>query len=463
MSPISRRRVVVPYRPFAQTRALHLAFRTHRERVAVTGARGGKTTAGIHDVIDKAVDQPNHDFDDIDRGEPYTIVIGARDYPQISRVILPAFLRALPPKILAAPYHATNHLVKIWGRYGQSWVYFLSGRYWEAWQGMRLNGAWLDEFTLLKEQMYDEARTRLSDRNGWLLMTGTPHGPNWAYDRIVVPLRERKRDDIYFSTWHTAQNPRLPAAFRDELERCRSTMPDRYFRRTFEASWDTFEGQVYDEWRDELHVLPAAEYSFSHAGRAVGPVGGRRHVNLVRVVAGVDWGFGVGHAGAIVVCGLSRDGRWYVLAESVAERLNVFQSMTEDSWVRRATALRAEWAIDRFYCDPARPEYLNLFVQSRLDVQAALNSMKPGIECVARYMHVDEDALARDNPCTRLYVMDRCRVVRDEARYYHWREGTNKEEPEKVMDNAMDAMRYAIYTSEQREGPGMGRLSGIGA
>jgi hypothetical protein len=456
LGPHTRLRAKFDYRPFKFTRSIHRAFATHRERVAVTGARGGKTTCGIYDTLDKAIDQPNHDFADIDRGEPYTIVIGARDYPQISRVILPAFIRAIPHQLLAAPYHVTNHLVKIWGRYGQTWVYFLSGRYWEAWQGMKLNGVWLDEFTLLKEQMYDEARTRLSDRQGWLLCTGTPHGPNWAFDRIVVPLREHQREDIFFTTWHTAQNPRLPPKAYEELERCRATMPDRYYRRTFEASWDTFAGQVYEEWKDELHTLPSAEYAFSHAGRSVGPVGGKRHVGLVRVVAGVDWGFGVGHAGAIVVCGLSRDGRWFVLDESVAEGVNVFQNMTQDSWVRRAVALRAEWAIDRFYCDPARPEHMNHFVGARLDIQAALNSVKPGIECVARYMHVDDDALERDLPCTRLYVLDRCKTVRDEARYYHWREGTNKEEPEKTMDNAMDALRYAIYTSEMREGSGMG-------
>jgi terminase large subunit-like protein len=447
-------RVRFEYRPFPQTIALHQAFGRYRERVAVTGARGGKTTAGIADIRHRAITQPGFDYEDIDRGEPYSIFVGAPTYAMVNRVILPGILRSFPAAIIAKNYHHTDHLLRIYGQKGLTDIYFLTARFPEAWQGVKAYGVWLDEFALLKETMYDEARTRLMDRNGWLLLTSTPRGQNWVYDRIYKPRARRK--DLFYTSWTTMENERLPETARAEIERHRETMPKKYFRRTYEASWDVFEGQVYEEWNDEVHVVKAEDFTFYIANKSVGK--GKNVVRLKKIIAGVDWGSTKDHKGVILVLGLSTAGVWYVLEESVAPYAEVYapilvrgRTLIEDSWVRRAKALHAKWRISQFYCDPARPENLRMFREADLPgVEAAINDVAAGIECVSQLVHVNEDALMKLEMSTRLQILNTCEVTIGEMRSYHWKEGRAREEPEKMMDDTMDALRYAVYTAAKR-------------
>jgi len=75
-------------------------------------------------------------------------------------------------------------------------------------------------------------------------------------------------------------------------------------------------------------------------------------------------------------------------------------------------------------------------------VRAAENDVQPGIQCVAMYMKVSEI-----EEKTHMVIMGDLKEVIDELTYYHWREG--KEEPEKINDHSMDAMRYLMYTHEK--------------
>jgi hypothetical protein len=72
----------------------------------------------------------------------------------------------------------------------------------------------------------------------------------------------------------------------------------------------------------------------------------------------------------------------------------------------------------------------------------ALNDVGPGIQCVAKYMKIGEIT-----EVTHLVIMDDLRDMVDEITYYHWKD--EKEEPEKINDHSMDAMRYLMYTHEK--------------
>lgn len=434
-------KVEFPYVPFKYTARLHRAFHTHRIRAAVTGARAGKTTSGIADVRDRAILQPGYDMDDKDRGEPYTIGIGAPDYPTLERVILPAWLRAIPRNLIVQPYHGTKHSMMIQGKYGFTLLHFLSGKHPESWQGLKLYGAWIDEFPLIPEMMFDEAQTRLSDRKGWMLLTGTPRGPNWVKDRIYDVHTEGSDPNLFFISWKTIENPHID---KQEIERLRKRMPPKYFRRTFEASFDVFEGQIYEDFLEQVHAFDPAEYTFvlPSGRRAIGS--GAKKVQFKRIVAGVDWGFAVGHAGAILVGGITHDNHWYILEESYAEQLHVItRDLIADSWVKRARRLAAKWEISMFFCDSAMPQNIATFRGARLKAGLAMKQVKEGILAVADFLRVNEDDLA-----TRFHISRNCRETIGEIIYYHWKEG--KDDPEKVNDHCMDALRYMIYTFQMR-------------
>lgn len=449
------------YLPHPKQCDLHEAFGKYQIRTAVTGARGGKTTGGIHDVIDKAIRQPGFYYTDIDNGEPYQIAVAAPWHSTVQEVIRGPLCRAIPPSLVLRPYHATDRNIKVQGQYGETWISFYSASNPHTWQGRKWYGFWMDEFPLCPEGSFDEAQARLSDRQGWVLLTGTPQGPNWAFNRLYKPWEECQRlrargenkeadshegSSTYFSTWRTVDNPYIDKQY---IEKMRRRLPPKYFKRTFEASWDYFEGQVYEDFLLQVHVLEPSAYEFvlPSGRRTVRPgtgSGRRQKIQLGRVVAGVDWGYGQGHDGAIVVGGIGRDGKWYILDNSREENvLIVGRNSGTDSWVKRAQVMRARWEVDKFFCDSASPGSIGQFRAAGLPAEGAVKDVKDGIQHIAMLLKPDEETLV-----PRLYFLRSCEETIDEMQFYHWL--PNREEPAKMNDHCMDAMRYMIFTYNKR-------------
>ena len=414
--------------------------------VCVAGARGGKTQLGAFLTAMNALEQPGYQNKDIASGTPFVVGCGAPSFPMLNRVLLPAILRYIPESVKIIKYNETKKLLRIQGKKGETNIFFISARYWEAWYGLKLSFAWVDEFALIKEGMYDELQTRLSDVQGRLLLTGTPQGPNWALDRLYKPWENGTNrwgtgnGAIDFFTWTTLENPFIDKAH--ILEKYH-TMPARYFKRTFMATWDTFEGQVYEEFLNEIHVKSEKDYTFIMP-RGVRIGHGDKKVHIDVVLSGVDWGFGDQHAGVILVLGLDINGRWWVLHESVGERVLIFDgSTTSDTWVNRARRLQSVYGISHFFCDSANPEGIRHFRRNGLKASGSIKDVFDGIQTVSKYLHPDPQ-----DQTPGLFILDRCNHLSDELVYYHWVNG--KEVPVKVDDHAVDALRYALHTYEKR-------------
>lgn len=403
--------------------------------VAVAGARSGKSLGGTMRFLDRCVRQPGYSIRDIRTGIPYQVAVGMEGYPHLNRVLLPMIIRYCPKAIIAQEYHGSLRLLRLHGAHGETHVYFLSCKEAKMWQGLDLYGVWVDEFPLIKEEVYHEIQTRLANQGGWLQLTGTPRGPNWA-KKILFDRYQEGSENIDFFTWKTIDNPYFPKEVLDELRR---TQPERYFKRTFEASWDTFEGQVWEDFLEAIHCKPRKDYSFTLPdGRVVGT--GKRKVKLKKVFAGVDWGYE--HAGVIVVMGISATGSLFVVDLVYRDHLEVMSRPGMDSWVRRGQEMRARWGVEMFYCDPSEPEHIKQFRNAGLKAMAAKNDVRPGIEAVGRYMKVEEGTMR-----TRMTIMGDLRDLIDELLYYHYREGT--EDPEKTNDHSCDALRYGVYSEEK--------------
>jgi len=427
----------IQYLPHPKQRLFHMSDK--RIKAAVCGARSGKTFGAAAEFVDKCIMQPGYDDFDVAREVPYTVAVGAPTFPMVDRVILPTLLRLIPNVLKLDKYHGTKRLLRIRGMKGETHIYFLSGKDPEGWQGQELYGVWLDEFPLTKELLFDEIQTRVSTKRGWILLTGTPRGPNWAKERVYDYSKTDKGiEEMFFITWNTLDNPYYPA---EQLEYHRETMPEKYFKRTFEASWDVFEGQIYDEFNEKIHVVNPNNYRFSLPSRRRSIGNGQTEVVLEQVIAGVDWGYT--HPGAIVVIGVDSMNKYWVLEESYETELLVSaRDGHQDSWARRAMVLRAQWEVDTFFCDPANPEYIDQFKKHGLSAVKAKKEVHEGIESVAKHLHPGPSG---NYP--KLVFLSHCEACIEEMKFYHWREvgGNVVEDPEKTNDHCMDALRYAIY------------------
>lgn len=80
-------------------------------------------------------------------------------------------------------------------------------------------------------------------------------GHNWvrAYwiDREFPAELRNQAEQFAFVRALPTDNPHLPASYLEELR----GLPTKMRRAWLEGDWSVFEGQVFEEWRDDLHVL----------------------------------------------------------------------------------------------------------------------------------------------------------------------------------------------------------------
>ena len=221
------KRINLPFRPFREQAEVILGAQRCAITAAVAGARGGKTEVGRWILADWAIQQPGYLDEDLDRNQPYSIAVWAPTYPMLSKIVLPAVLRAIPEQ-LQIEYRKSDRELFVRGLKGITLIHFLSGHEPERSRGLQLYRGWIDEAALVSEAMFEEAQTRLADRHGALLLTSTPCGPNWLKKR-VADMAHKEPEKICFISWRTVDNPYFP---RDELEFKRRTMNPRYFKRT---------------------------------------------------------------------------------------------------------------------------------------------------------------------------------------------------------------------------------------
>jgi len=409
----------------------------------IAGARSGKTTTGGLKTAIVATRQPGFTVGDLDNPDGYVLGVGAPTFRMLFRVVVPEIRRSIPRELVIEDRAETKQRMVIRGRWGRTTIFFLSAQHAASWYGLKLAWAWVDEFPLVKEMLFDELQTRLSDRKGQLFLTGTPQGPNWAYDRIYLPWTQ-DRGDVDFFTWRTVDNPFMDRAF---IESKRKTMPPKYFRRTFEASFETFQGQIFEDYSTLENERQSTDFRFIRPD-GVGVGFGAEIVRLKEIVAGVDWGFA--HNGVIVVVGIALDGRVFVLEESVASGLLVrTDDARDDTWVRRARKLAARWAPATFFCGEDRPENILHFGREGLRARRAVTDVKDGILSIATAIHPLDDGRSG-----LVVLRDACPVLAGEIARYHWMttsDGTEKEEPHKVDDDTVDALRYALHSSQKRK------------
>jgi len=331
-----------------------------------------------------------------------------------------------PPDFQASPSHFSyddnkKELILLGGKI---LIEFKSADRPESLVGVGLNGVYCTEFARFKETAWSaNIRPTLTDKQGWGLFATTPLPRKWFMD--IVALGNPESDT--YSASHanifglTIENTRLPNIV-EEVAVAKATLPPRYFKREYEASLETFEGQVYEEWDQQVHapldlVLPKFDI----------------------VVAGVDWGFG--DPGVIIVAGIKfRKGTpvFYLIHEEYES--GVLVDGDDDTWVRRAKRLRDKYGIKIFYCDSAEPGNIRAFRNAGLNaVKADKKEINDGIQSVAMALHVNDMT-----GLPSLYIVrEKCpNTMREHLQYYY-------EKPEVPVDeenHTCDTVRYIVHT-----------------
>lgn len=294
----------------------------------------------------------------------------------------------------------------------------------EALRGINPVWAGCDEFQDFGTGFWDTVLLPALGRNAnySALVIGTPKGKGSYFHKFCT---EAQADpDFFYLHQTTADNPHFP---KENIESARRRMPKKLFQQEFEASWESFSGQIFEHLQDH-HITTALPTAFRG------------------VWMGCDWG---DTNPALVVVGQSADGIYYVL--------DTWHSTTGltvpiDEHVNKAIELARKWNVRKVFCDPSRPASILEFrkagkkhsVEGLQRSVKAFNRVKEGNQVINSFFYQD-----------KLYVSDRLADTLpeevsfiDELRSYHRavdKDGNVRDEVAPgQFDHRTDSLRYCV-------------------
>lgn len=265
-----------------------------------------------------------------------------------------------------------------------------------------------------------QLRPTLDKPNSKALFISTPRGGNW----FKKFYEQGFRDDLpqWVSIHGTYRdNPRVVLA---DIEEARKTVSKNYFRQEYEADFSVFEGQIFDTFRNDLHVkdLKGMKHFFDED-------------SAFETLLGIDVGYRDPTAILSIKYHYDED-VYYILEEyQQAERTTKQHAMYIQHCIDR-------YKVDRIFVDSAAAQFRqDLAYEHEISSAPAKKSVLDGLACIQSLFQ--QDKIIIDSSCTALIHA---------LNNYKWdfKEGDEKLSREKPKhddsSHLCDALRYGIYS-----------------
>lgn len=404
------------------------------------GIGSGKTLIGCITVLLWAVLHPG-DY-----------MISRQFMPELRDTTLKTFLEVCP-KELIAEHRVADSIIRIRSVGGKlSNIFFRGLEEPDKLRSYNLSGFYIDEANQVSEAAFILLQGRLRGqglRKGIMTMNSGGHDWSWRWfvkqDMITSP--EVKREFVNIRAPST-ENVHLPDGY---VSTVLATWSEERIKREIHADEDSFEGQVFSEFRQDTHVIKPFQI----------PEGWSRYI-------GIDHGYR--NPAAWIWAAVDYDGNTYVYREFyqrewlIEEICNgkkftgpgVMQMMSVPG-TNPPKYERIEWA----KIDPSTKARRNEKEGTKLSdfeiyqenlpadfpLGTANNDVTAGIDKVKSYFKPDPKT---GKP--KLFIFSSCVNLIEELGKYRYPELTSaqqgrkaeKENPMKVDDHACDALRYLV-------------------
>lgn len=295
----------------------------------------------------------------------------------------------------------------------------------DKFQGTSLDFVWFDEEP--PQDIYEECRMRILDRNGHIFGTMTPlKGLSWVYDEIYLNRRNSK--EIWYEFMEWSDNPYLDPT---EVEQMSDSLSQEALESRRYGRFTQSNGLVYPEfgdanviepfdvpiaWQDEISVDPGLNNPLS-----------------------AHW------------YARDFDGNVYVVAEHYEAKRDVAYHAEKIKQISE----RLGWKKDKFGC-------LSVLMDSAAN-QRTLNGQRSVAELFAEQgitvnTRVDKGVYSGINRVKallkplngppKLYIFSCCVNMLREIKGYFWGSG---DAPVKRNDHAMDELRYYVCNLSERQ------------
>ena len=269
---------------------------------------------------------------------------------------------------------------------------------------------WIDEAAMVKRRAWENLTTRWKaggeKLRGWI--TTTPRGFNWVYQVFVDPAS--RWEETYFQIARSIDNPFFP---KEDFERARRELPERFFRERFLGEFVKYSGLVYPEFSIVEHVVEPFEI----------PTDWRKF-------GGIDFGY---NNPFVCLWIAEHDQVLFVYKELYRRYLKPSDYIS---------ILKSD-PLPVYYADPSAAAEIAEMRAAGLKVLPSRRiGVMQGIEKVSELLKGG-----------RLKLFSNCVNIIKEFESYRFpevKEGQEaKDHPLKVDDHAMDALRYAVVSYER--------------
>ncbi len=396
------------------------------------GIGSGKTLIGCLTVLTWALLYPG-DY-----------LVSRQFFPELKITTLKTFLE-LCPKELIAEYRVADSIIRLKSTGGKiSNIIFRQLEEPDKLRSLNLSGFYIDESSQVSEAAFLLLQGRLRGpglRKG--ILTTNPNGHDWSYQWFIKQdmFKTPTGKNAYFSIKApSTENIHLPDGYVASM--LESWNEDR-IQREIMGSEDAFEGQVYHEFRRDLHVvqpfvIPDAwvrVVGIDHGYRNPacflwGAVDYDENVYVYREFYQREWLI------EQICKGHKQKNLPGVVEMGKGERI-LEAAIDPSTRARRGTTGLSDY-----------DSYLE-YLPKDYPLTLAKNDVTPGIDRVKTFM---KPHIVTGKP--RLFIFNTCTNLIEELSRYRYKELSGqqqgkvaeKEEPVKLDDHACDALRYLIMS-----------------
>lgn len=358
--------------------------------VSYGGAGSGKSYSTAQHIILRALEEDNK-----------RILITRKTLPAL-RVSCLQLIKDLLNEY-EIPYELNKSELEM--RIGSNQILFKSLDNPEKIKSSEFNYIWAEEATELTHQDYLQLRLRLRRKNelkNQLIMTLNPIDQfHWIRTKVL----DTPNEDMASFQSNYKMNPFLSREYIEQLEGL-ADIDENYYRIYALGEWGVLQNLIYSNW-DVVNKMPE-DYD--------------------EVIYGLD--FGYVNPTVLLEIRIKENEIWVkeIIYQSHLTNAELIDLLKEK--------------IDRnvsIYADSAEPQRIEEIYQAGFNVYPSEKNVQFGINRVKQYkLHILEDSV---------------NLIK-EIRSYKWKEdkeGRILEEPVKFNDHAMDAMRYALASLQNRK------------
>lgn len=278
------------------------------------------------------------------------------------------------------------------------------------------HGTFLNEATGLHDSFVKECISRCSGEGAVVLMDTNPENPTHTVKVNYIDNDGQLLDDgsVNIRAFHFTLDDNIFLSKRYVESIKKSTPSGMYYKRDIEGIWVSAEGVVYQDFDSDLNYISKDDLS---------------KYTFEKYMVGVD--FGWEHYGSMVVIGKTTEADYIVLEEQAYKHKDI------QSWIDIAKQLQQKYSPNKklnFYCDYARPDYIDALRKAGIKAEKANKAVLEGISAIASLIKTRKLLVVKEN----------VKVFNEEIYNYVWKSG--KDEPVKQWDDVLDSIRYSIFT-----------------